>query len=130
MIAQWDSSLSVLPWPGFNSQPRRSISRDFSLADRTLPTHPEPAWQNMAQSQSPLKDTTQPVDSEEEGRSSTMDRRWLIKKSSITNSYTITCTAVKLKTKTLSKAVSVLLLVLFLVTCNFKLVFVRVRVKT
>ena len=23
-------------WPGFNSQPRRSISRDFSLADNTL----------------------------------------------------------------------------------------------
>jgi len=31
--------------------------------------------------QSPLKDTTQPVDSEEEGRSSTMDRRWLIERS-------------------------------------------------
>ena len=30
--------------------------------------------------QSPLKDTTQPVDSEEEGQSSTMDRRWLIAK--------------------------------------------------
>ena len=30
--------------------------------------------------QSPLNDTTQPVDSEEEGRSSTMDRRWLIEK--------------------------------------------------
>jgi len=30
--------------------------------------------------QSPLKDTAQPVDSEEEGRSSTMDRRWLIEK--------------------------------------------------
>jgi len=27
-----------------------------------------------------LKDTTQPVDSEEEGRSSTMDKRWLIEK--------------------------------------------------
>jgi len=27
--------------------------------------------------QSPLNDTTQPVDSEEEGRSSTMDRQWL-----------------------------------------------------
>ena len=37
-------------WPGFNSQPRRSISREFSLADRTLPTRPEPAWQKMAQS--------------------------------------------------------------------------------
>ena len=30
--------------------------------------------------QSPLNDTTQPVDSEEEGRSSTMDRQWLIEK--------------------------------------------------
>jgi len=39
---------------------------DFSLADHTLPTRPEPAWQKMAQS--PLNDTTQPVDSEEEGR--------------------------------------------------------------
>ena len=28
----------------------RSISRDFSLADRTLPTRPEPAWQKMTQS--------------------------------------------------------------------------------
>jgi len=56
----------------------RGISRDFSLADRTLPTRPEPAWQKMARS--PLNDTTQPVDSEEEGRSPTMGRRWLIKK--------------------------------------------------
>jgi len=30
--------------------------------------------------QSPLNDTTQPVDSEEEGRSPTTDRRWLIEK--------------------------------------------------
>jgi len=35
------------------------------MADRTLPTRPELAWQKMAQS--PLNDTTQPVDSEEEG---------------------------------------------------------------
>jgi len=42
-----------------------SISRDFSLADRTLPTGPEPAWQKMAQS--PLNGTTQPVDIKEEG---------------------------------------------------------------
>jgi len=60
------------PWPGFNSQPRRSISRDFSLTDRTLPTRPEPAWYKMAQS--PLNYTTQPVDSEEEGRSLTTNR--------------------------------------------------------
>jgi len=32
--------------------------------------------------QSPLIDTTRPVDSEEEGWSSTMDRRWLIEKKS------------------------------------------------
>jgi len=76
IIAQWDSSLSVLPVARVNSQPRRSISRDFSLADHTLPTRPEPAWQKIAQS--PLNDTTQPVDSEEEGRSPTTDRRWLI----------------------------------------------------
>ena len=57
MIAQWDSSLSVLPVAQVNSQPGQSISRDFSLADRTLPTHAEPAWLKMAQS--PLKDTRQ-----------------------------------------------------------------------
>ena len=38
------------PWPGFNSHPWRSISRDFSLPDHTLPTRPEPAWPKMAQS--------------------------------------------------------------------------------
>jgi len=32
------------------------------VADHSLPTRPEPAWQKMAQS--PLDDTTQPVDSE------------------------------------------------------------------
>jgi len=62
-------------WPRFSSQPRRSISRDFSLADHTLPTCPEPAWQKTAQS--PLNDTTQPVDSEEEDQCPTMDRPWL-----------------------------------------------------
>jgi len=30
--------------------------------------------------QSPLNDTTQPVDSEEEDRRSTMDRQWLMEK--------------------------------------------------
>jgi len=81
MMAQWDSSLSS-PWPGFSSQPQRSISRDFSQADHTLPTHPEPVWQKMAQSA--LNDATQPVDSEEEGQSPTTDRRWLIEKN-VTN---------------------------------------------
>jgi len=28
-------------------QLRRSISRDFSLAEHTLPTRPEPAWQEI-----------------------------------------------------------------------------------
>ena len=72
MIAQWNSSLSVLPVAWAQTQPRPSSSRDFSLADHTLLTRPEPAWYKMAQS--PLNDTTQPVDSEEEGQSPTMDR--------------------------------------------------------
>ena len=38
----------------------------LSLADHTLVTRPEPAWQNMAQS--PLSDTTQPVNSEVQPR--------------------------------------------------------------
>jgi len=63
MIAQWNSSLSSL-WPGFNSQPQRSILGDFSLADHTLPTRPGLAWQKLAQST--LNETTQPMDSEEE----------------------------------------------------------------
>jgi len=44
----------------------------------TLPTCPEPAWQNMAQS--PLNGTTQPVKIEEEGWSPAMDRWWLKEK--------------------------------------------------
>jgi len=41
--------------PGRGSIPglvsgRGSISRDFSLADHTLPTRCEPAWRNMVQS--------------------------------------------------------------------------------
>jgi len=44
-----DQSMSS-PWPAFNSRLRQSISRNFSLADHTLPTGPEPAWQKMAQS--------------------------------------------------------------------------------
>jgi len=50
--------------------------KGFFLADHTLPTHPEPTWQTMAQSA--LNDTAQPVDNEEEGRSSTKDKKWLI----------------------------------------------------
>jgi len=45
--------------------------------------------------QSPLKDTTQPVDSEEEGRSSTMDRQWLIEKELIMPcEYEFNCTVI------------------------------------
>jgi len=66
MIAQWDSSLSVLPVARVQFPATAEYFKGFSLTDRTLPTRPEPAWQKMAQS--PLKDTTQPVDSEEEGR--------------------------------------------------------------
>jgi len=71
MIAQWDSSLSVL-----------SVARvQFpATAEYFKGTRHELAWQKMAQS--PLNDTTQPVDSEEEGRSPTTDRRWLIEKNS------------------------------------------------
>jgi len=50
-------------------------SKRFSLDDHTLPTHPVPAWQKMAQS--PLNGTAQHADSEEEGQCSTMDRQWL-----------------------------------------------------
>jgi len=67
MIAQWDSSQFVLPVARIQFP---AMAEYF-----TLLTRPEPAWQKMAQF--PLKDTTQP---EEEGRSSTMDRRWKIEK--------------------------------------------------
>jgi len=39
--------------------------KGFSLADHTLPTRPEPAWQKMVQS--PLNGIVQPVEIEEEG---------------------------------------------------------------
>jgi len=41
------------------------LFKGFSLADRTLPTCPKPAWQKMAQSA--RNGTTQPVDIVEEG---------------------------------------------------------------
>jgi len=62
-----------------------SLVVSFSCAkpstDHTLPTRPDPAWLKMAQS--PLNNTTQPVNSEEEGRSPTTGRRWLIEKPSM-----------------------------------------------
>ena len=48
---------------------------DFSLADCTLPTRADPAWQKMVPSL--LNGTTQPVEIEEEGRNPTSDRKWL-----------------------------------------------------
>jgi len=53
----------------------RSGMGGFPLADHTLPTHPEPTLQKVAQS--PLNGTTQPVDIEEEGQSPTTGRKWL-----------------------------------------------------
>jgi len=67
---------------GFNSRKWRSISKDFSLADHTLPTRPEPAWLKMAQSR--LNGTTQSVDIKDKGWSPTMDRQWLKQKKSST----------------------------------------------
>jgi len=49
------------------------FQRVFLPSDHTLPTSPDPAWHKMAQS--PLNSTNRHVDIEEEGQSSTMDRR-------------------------------------------------------
>jgi len=62
---------------GSISVPRRNISRDFSMADHTLPTRPASTWQKMAQS--PLNGTTQPIDSEEESRHPAMERQCMKK---------------------------------------------------
>jgi len=60
MTAQWENQcLSLSEWPGFNSRPCQSLSKDFSLADHTSPSRPEPAWQKMTQS--PFNGTTQPA---------------------------------------------------------------------
>jgi len=48
---------------------------NFPLPDHILPTRPESAWHKMAQFS--LNSITQPVESEEEGRSPIMDRQWL-----------------------------------------------------
>jgi len=48
MIGQWENeciSLSVLSWPWYYYRPGR-----LSPADHTLPTHPKPVWQKIAQS--------------------------------------------------------------------------------
>jgi len=46
---------------------------NFTLADHTLSTLPEPVWQKMTQSS--LNGTVQPVGFKEEGPSPTMDRQ-------------------------------------------------------
>jgi len=53
----------------------------FFLADHILPTRPESARQKLAQY--PLSGVALPVDIEEEGRSPTMDRQWLIEKEKV-----------------------------------------------
>jgi len=65
--------LTVCPLYGLGLIP--SCGEVFRWIFPWLPTHPELAWQKMAQS--PLDGSTQPVDIEEEGRSPTTDRRWL-----------------------------------------------------
>ena len=53
IIAQWENeciSLSVLSVGRVQFPAVTSTSREFSLADHTLPTRPESAEQNMAQS--------------------------------------------------------------------------------
>jgi len=76
MIAQWENeciSLSVLSVARIFFPVMVEFLRNFSLADHTLPTRPEPVGQKMAQS--PFNGTTKPVDSEEESWNPTTDTR-------------------------------------------------------
>ena len=78
MIPQWENeciSLSVLSVARVQFPTVAGYFKRFFLADNPMPTCPEPVWQKTTQS--PLNDTTQPVDIKEEGQSSTMDRQWL-----------------------------------------------------
>jgi len=80
MMAQWENewiSLSVLPMGRVQFPAVAEYFKGLSLADHTLPTHPEPALQKMAQS--PLNVTTQRADSKKKDRSPNMDRWWLQK---------------------------------------------------
>jgi len=70
-------SLSVHYTTSFPDQPCRSISRNFSLPDHTLPARPVLSqrgrkWLNLSSN-----DTTQPVDINEESLHPTTDRQWL-----------------------------------------------------
>ena len=74
MIAQWENeciSLSVLFVVRGQFPAMAKYFKGYFPVDHTLPTPSGPAWQKMAQS--PLNGTTQLADSEEEGRSPTMD---------------------------------------------------------
>jgi len=63
MIAQWDSSLPVVR---VQFSATAEYFEAFSLADHTLPTHPEAAWQKITQSPS-MTPHKKCVDGEEEG---------------------------------------------------------------
>ena len=68
-------NLTVRPLHGLGSIPGRDrVCQGIFpwLITCTLPTISKPTWQQMAQS--PLNDSTKPVDNEEEGQSPTMDR--------------------------------------------------------
>jgi len=71
--------LTVCPLRGPGSIPccDKVFQGIFPLADHILPTRPWPTWQKMAQS--PFNDTIKPVDVEEKGQNSTIDRQWLKK---------------------------------------------------
>jgi len=75
MIAQWDSSLPVLPVARVRFPAIAEYFKGLSLVDHTLPTRSEPAWQKM--DQYPFNGAKQPVEIEEEGRSPTTNRQWL-----------------------------------------------------
>jgi len=74
MIAQWDSSLSVLPVARVQFPATAEYFKGFFP---NWSHSANPSLASVAENgQSPLNDTAQPVDSEEEGRSSTTDIRW------------------------------------------------------
>jgi len=66
------------PWPGFNCLVVVEYFKGFSQINHTLPASTEPARHNSAPS--PLNGTTQPVNVQEEGQSSTIYIQWLRKK--------------------------------------------------
>ena len=77
MIAQWENefiSLSglLVAWVQFPTV--AEYFKGVFLADHTMPTHPEPARQKIAQKS--LNGTTKPVEIKEEGRSPTADKQW------------------------------------------------------